>query len=175
LLLLVTKGGVRDCKPLFETSSCANVVVSFSVNAPDAARRHEAGAATVEDRLEAARRLKKAGWRVRMRIDPMIAGFDYAGVIAAIRELGPERVTLGSLRAESSLLRAVNHGMFEGLEKPGDRKALARYRREERLALYREAVEGLRDICGVALCEETEDIWKDLGLDYEAKECNCAL
>jgi spore photoproduct lyase len=172
-LLLVTKGGNEQCQALFETKACRNVIISFSVNSPEAGARYERGAATVADRLEAARRLKAQGWRVRMRIDPMIAGFDYAGIIEDVRVLAPERVTLGTLRAEATLLKTVNHGMFADLERQADPKALARYPRPVRMAMYRQGVDALRDVCPVGLCEETEDVWKELGLDTEAKSCNC--
>ncbi|NLW50843.1 MAG: hypothetical protein GXY85_08400 [Candidatus Brocadiaceae bacterium] len=172
-LLLVTKGGIGDCGPLFETTPCANVIVSFSVNAPDAAAEYETGAASAEDRLEAARRLMDQGWRVRIRIDPMIAGFDYAAVIEQVRRLAPERVTLGTLRAEANLWRFVDNGLFAGLEKPADRHQLARYPLEVRLGLYRPAVEALADVCPVGLCEETEGVWATLGLDPDAGNCNC--
>jgi DNA repair photolyase len=172
-LLLVTKGGMRDCGPLLDVAPCANVIVSFSVNSPQAARRHEAGAACVGDRLKAARRLKARGWRVRMRIDPMIVGYDYAWVVEQVRQLAPERVTLGTLRAEENLWRFVDNGLFSALEKPDDPKSLARYLREERLALYRPAVHALAHVCAVGLCEETADVWDALGLDTEARSCNC--
>ena len=174
-LLLVTKGGVRDCKPLLEMQPCRNVIVSFSVNAPEAARIHEKGAAPVADRLRAASRLKSRGWRIRMRIDPMILGFDYRGIAEQVRRLAPERVTLGTLRAEHNLPRFAGNGLFKDLERPADPKALARYPMDVRLALYRQASEVLAKVCPVALCEETLETWNALGLDAESKKCNCAL
>ena len=172
-LLLVTKGGVAECEPLFGVEPCANVVVSFSINSPQAARQHEAGAASAADRLAAADRLQRQGWRVRIRIDPMIAGFDYGWLIERVRRLAPERVTLGTLRAEANLWRFVDNGLLDALEKPDDPKAMARYPVEQRLALYRPAVEALAGVCPFGLCEETYDIWDALGLDTEAKCCNC--
>ena len=172
-LLLVTKGGPKECRPLFELRPCRSVVVSFSVNHPGAARRYESGAAAVGERMEAARQLKDAGWRVRVRIDPMFVGYDYRDVIGQVRGLGPERVTLGCLRAEPHLLRMVNHGLFSALEPPEEKGGLARYRLAARLALYRPAVEALKDTCPVGLCEETRDVWDALGLDADAQSCNC--
>jgi len=172
-LLLVTKGGVRQCAALLESPPCPNVIVSFSVNCPSAAQVYERGAAPVADRIEAARRVRAAGWRLRMRIDPMFVGHDYRKVAAEVRALRPERVTLGSLRAEPHLLRVVDHGLFAALEKPAEKSGLARYPLAARLALYRPAVEALRDVCPIGLCEETRDVWDALGLDADAKCCNC--
>jgi len=172
-LLLVTKGGTREYGSLLGQEPCRNVIVSFSVNSPAAARRYERGAAPVEQRLSAAETLKAKGWRIRLRIDPMILGFDYTWVATRARHIGPERVTLGSLRAEPNLPRFVENGLFADLEAPGDGRGLARYPKERRLALYRQATEQLRGVCPIGLCEETPDIWDALGLDTAAKSCNC--
>jgi hypothetical protein len=123
--------------------------------------------------MEAARQLKAAGWRVRIRIDPMFASYDYAGIVADVRDLAPERVTLGSLRAEPHLLRVIDGGLFAALERPPEPKGLARYVLPVRLAMYRAAIDGLGGVCPVGLCEETRDVWDSLGLDAEAKCCNC--
>ena len=173
-LLLVTKGGTKECQPLFEIEPCANVIISFSINSEEAAKEHEKGAASATDRVEAASRLKSQGWRVRIRIDPMIKGFDYSDIIEKIRRMEPERVTLGTLRSEWNLFRYVDDdGIFSELEKPDNKRALARYSKEDRIDIYRPAVEALAEICPVGLCEETPDIWDALGLDTEAKSCNC--
>ena len=172
-LLLVTKGGMRECAALLAARPCTNVIVSFSVNSAKVAAQCERGAATVEDRMKAARQLQAAGWRVRIRIDPMFAGADYRGIVRQIQRLRPERVTLGSLRAEPHLLRVVNHGLFDGLERPAEKVALGRYPLRTRLELYGAAVAKLRDICPIGLCEETRDVWDALGLDAESRSCNC--
>jgi len=172
-LLIVTKGGTRECEPFFTVEPCANVTISFSVNNPEAAKMHEKGAAPVKDRLAAAAKLKKLGWRVRMRIDPMILGFDYGGIIESVRKLRPERVTLGTLRAECNLPKFVGKGLFADLEPPADRKSLARYPFKTRVAMYRQAVDALKGICPVGLCEELEKVWDALKLNKDAKPCNC--
>jgi DNA repair photolyase len=174
-LLLVTKGGRRECQSLLESKPCNNVIVSFSVNNPEAARQYEGGAASVAERMATAKELKSLGWRVRIRIDPMIAGFDYAGILEQVAQLEPERVTLGTLRADRALPRYVNEGLFAELEPPVKEKGLARYPKSTRLALYRSAIKKLKDIAPIGLCEETPDIWEALGLDTEAKQCNCCL
>jgi len=172
-LLLVTKGGVRECRGLLEAAPCANVMVSFSVNNPAAARQYERGAAAVPDRLDAARRLKDAGWRVRIRMDPMFVGADYGEIVREVRAVRPERVTLGSLRAEPHLLRVIDHGLFGALEKPAAKGGLSRYPLAARLALYRPAARALKDIAPMGLCEEPREVWDALDLDADARCCNC--
>ncbi len=172
-LLALTKGGLNLCQAFLERPPCENIIVAFSINSPEAAKIHEAGAAAPEDRLAAARRLKELGWRVRIRIDPMIKGFDYGWAIDRIAELAPERVTLGTLRADPTLIPEVrDQAIFQELDEP-EPESIARYPLEVRLALYRPAVEKLLPVSSVGLCEETEDVWKALGLDYINKTCNC--
>jgi len=172
-LLLVTKGGTKEVRDLLHLKPCANVAISFSVNNPEAAAKHEAGAATVKDRLEAARRLKKRGWRIRIRIDPMILGFDYGWITRRVKALKPERVTLGSIRAELNLDRFAKTSLLQALERPADPKSLARYPLKTRLKMYRDAIRILGKTCPIGLCEETYDVWHALGLDTAAKPCNC--
>lgn len=172
-LLLVTKGGTKECRPLLDMAPCRNVIVSFSVNSREAAARYERGAATIRQRLAAAAELKKRGWRVRIRIDPMIAGFDYAWIVDQVRVLAPERVTLGTLRAEPNLMRRIGNGIFSGLEPSPRPDGLARYPKSARVALYRQAIAALSGVCSIGLCEETSDIWEAVGLDTTEKSCNC--
>ncbi len=173
MLLIVTKGAWKECRAFLADKPCANVAISFSINCAAAARRYEKGAPPPSERLAVARRLLRQGWRVRIRLDPMIAGYDYRSTIRQIRALRPERVTLGTLRAEANLDRYAPPAIFAELAPADDPKALRRYPRDVRLALYRPAVKALRRICPLGLCEETPDIWRALGLNAEAKTCNC--
>jgi DNA repair photolyase len=173
-LLLVTKGGTKEARALLKMKPCANVAISFSVNNPDAAAKHEAGAALVKDRLTAARRLKRMGWRIRIRIDPMILGYDYGRITRQVKALRPERVTLGSIRAEHNLDRFVKTPLLQALERPSDLQSLARYPLKARLKMYRDSIRILgRRTCPIGLCEETYDVWHALGLNTAAKPCNC--
>ncbi|MCD8139799.1 MAG: radical SAM protein [Planctomycetaceae bacterium] len=172
-LLVVTKAGLSHCRAFLEHKPPRNVIVSFSINAPEAARDHEAGAAPSAERIAAANKLIELGWRVRVRMDPMIQGYDYTWVTEEVRRMAPERVTLGTLRADPTLLPEVRGvGIFAALDEP-EPESIARYPREVRMAMYGPVVERLRDVTSLGLCEETEDIWADLGLDYVNKTCNC--
>lgn len=172
-LLVVTKAGLDLCGAFLEHEPTPNVIVSFSVNAADAAADHEPGAATPDERIEAARELQRRGWRVRVRLDPMIKGYDYRDAVEKIRGLAPERVTLGTLRADPTLMPAVSGlDIFRELDPP-EIDSIGRYPLAVRLAMYRPAVERLRDVTSLGLCEETEDVWDELGLDRVNKTCNC--
>lgn len=172
-LLFLTKGGWRECQPLYGVEPCDNVIVSFSVTAAEAAQRFEKGAAPVADRIRGARELKALGWRLRMRIDPMFRGYDHRLVTQEVRALAPERVTLGTLRADPDLFRFVDDGLFEDLVPANETGCPARYPFADRLALYRPVVDLLRGTCPIALCEEEAPMWDALGLDKAARPCNC--
>jgi DNA repair photolyase len=174
-LLLVTKGGLSHSAPLCSVAPSTSVVVSFSVNHPEAARLYERGASPAGDRFLAAEALKERGWRVRIRLDPMIAGFDYRETAARIRALQPERVTLGQLRAEPGLLRQVKHELFAGLGPPASVKSLARYPLQQRLALFRQVTDILGDCCPIGLCEETPEVWNAVFPNRCEAVCNCGL
>lgn len=172
-LLVVTKAGLSLCDAFIEHKPCRNIIISFSINNPDAAADHESGAASTVDRLAAAAKLKKLGWRVRIRMDPMIKGYDYTWLIEEVRKIAPERVTLGTLRADPTLIPEVkNVSIFQKLQEP-EPESIARYPLEERMAMYRQVIDRLKDVTSLGLCEETEDVWLALGLDAENKTCNC--
>lgn len=172
-LLVLTKAGSECCNAFFEREPCNNIIISFSINAPDAARDHEHGAATPAQRLEAARRLIEQGWRVRIRIDPMIKGYDYTWLIEEIRKLKPERVTLGTLRADPTLQPMLRgESIFKDLV-PGPEGSIGRYPDDVRRKMYGQAVDRLRDVTSLGLCEETPEMWDSLGLDTVNKTCNC--
>ena len=172
-LLVVTKAGLSMCGAFLEHRPTPNIIVSFSINAPEAAKRHEIGAASTKDRLAAAAKLRELGWRVRVRIDPMIKGYDYSWVADEVRKMRPERVTLGTLRADPTLIPEVaGIDIFRGLEEP-EPDSIARYPLAERLDMYRSVIAALGTDISVGLCEETEDVWKALELDFEHKTCNC--
>lgn len=175
-LLLVTKAGPASCRALLERSPSSRVILAFSINSPQAAAAYEAGTPPAEERLQAARLLREAGWRVRIRIDPIIAGSDYAPLARQVRDLQPERVTLGCLRAERSLPRFIgNREVLTGLVPALEPRGLARYPEQLRLSLYRQLTTVLAGRIPLGLCEETAEVWEALGLDSRVPCCSCGL
>lgn len=96
----------------------SGVVFSFSVNPPEVTEKIESGSAGFEERLEAAAFLHGRGYRIALRIDPIIAtaGYlDFYGRLAGAVEriLGwkrVERVFLGVLRFDQELMRRLARG-----------------------------------------------------------------
>jgi len=174
-LLVVTKAGLEPCRPLMTQAPSRNVIISFSFNCAEAAARLESGAAPIEERIEAARKLKSFGWRLRIRLDPIVRGFDYRAMASQIRQLDPELVTLGTLRAERGLRRFLPRNLAVGLEQNEDPRGLDRYPQPERIALYRQVADLIGPRIQVGLCEETREVWEGVLGDWRNSRCNCSL
>jgi len=184
-LLLLTKARPMV---LFDVEPTPQVVVSFSLGQRTYLGRDLApGASEAASVLESAVRLLQAGWRVRLRIDPLITG---TGVWKVVTLLKPvlvrwERITLGTLRFTRSGYRAVAHGS------PFQAALAARVALEEgeagmhpyrlplaqRTALYAAVLAQLQDYSdGWALCKETEACWQAvMGEAPQVPRCNCVL
>jgi len=169
-LLLVTKSEATE---LLEYEPHPSVVVSFSVNAESMASKHERGAPSPKLRLDAAAELKRRGWRIRLRLDPMLPCSNwreaYLPTVKRIAEIQPERVTLGSLRYFPSLPRY--HPDFPSMPVKRDGPD-GRYRLPYslRIEMYEFVREHLNMPFG--LCKETDALHAAVKPD---PRCNCTL
>jgi spore photoproduct lyase len=169
-LLLVTKS--INTHALLKMGPCRQVVVSFSVNSPAAAKAYEHGAPAPAERLDAAKELVDAGWRVRIRLDPIIGEMDLHDYEDICRQIGQsqfERVTVGTLRQYPGLHNYAKTAPRLGLRKAPDGRM--RYPVEDRVTIYRQIADWLGS--RPALCKETEELWARLGWDFQG--CNCTL
>jgi len=167
-LLLLTKS--TNVRLLQKRKASRQVIVSFSINSVEAHRRWEHGTPSPDKRLECAGRLKEQGWRVRIRLDPIILEgslSDYRPVCERLAALAPEMVTIGTLRQFPQLDNFAPHAPRKGLELAGDGRM--RYPLEQRLESYRKIAEWLG--FQPALCKETKGAWRQLGWWFQG--CNC--
>lgn len=169
-LLLVTKSTNVDL--LLSRKPSDQVIVSFSVNADAAAVGFERLCPSPARRLEAAQVLKSRGWRVRIRLDPVITevGLErYRQVCQEIARLQPERVTVGTLRQYPGLHNFAPSAPRRGLVRSDDGRM--RYPLDMRVKIY----EQLACWLGFepALCKETEEVWRRLGWNWRG--CNCTV
>ena len=161
------------------------VVFSWSVNAEEVGRRWEDGAPLPSKRFAAAEKMKNAGWPIRFRLDPMIPYEDwqngYAEAIDRINSIGPEMVTLGSLRATSgkSLRSAAksngrNDTIFDYLTEEKDPSGF-KYRLpfKTQVKMFRFAVRRLKANITPALCKEDISLWQKIGFKFNG--CHCLL
>lgn len=194
-LLLVTKSDKVD--EFVEIEPTPAVIFSFSVNEPETAKRHEIGAPDPGRRLAAAALLQAKGWRVRLRLDPMLRLADeswdqmvekYKGFIGAIATVvKPERITLGTLRSFPKLPNYApeeSRKLFSFAWDQGDPDRRRRYPLDERVKLYAAVIQEINAKLRteVGLCKETKtawiSTWKMLGkpssFDYREPKCNCS-
>jgi DNA repair photolyase len=171
-LLLLTKSA--DPTVLLQGAYQDIVVYSLSVNTETIAKDLEYGAPSPDKRIHAAMRVKGAGYEVRMRVDPIIAGCEgaYVGLMERICTfIEPSLITLGSLRATRRTYRFL----------PGPIRAQLTektpwgygYPSQTKLSLYRE-LKGVAKSHSVptALCKEPLEVWRQLNL---SGPCNCMV
>jgi spore photoproduct lyase len=176
-VLFVTKS--PNVQNLLALKSHKQVIVSFSLNAVPVARKWEKAPA-VTKRIEAAKKLFKAGYEVRVRIDPMVPipqwSEHYLSLLALIFDsFTPERVTLGSLRGLQSTINGCSDKSWTLYLDEGSNWG-KRIASETRLQMYSTLITELREQYNfrkVALCKETLAMWKGLGADYRSITCNC--
>ena len=178
-LLLLTKSA--NVEPLLRLEHAQQTIVSFSLNSEAAASRFEHGAPPPAARLEAARALGDVGYRVRLRVDPMIPLADWhdsyrrlAAMICCMTR--PERVTLGTIRFFRSLPRFSRDGreVYSYATSRDGPDGRLRLPLEKRVEMYHTVIGGLAGTT-VALCKETEEAWRLTSLDPRRCLCNCAL
>ena len=196
LFMLTKSDNVDDITDLPHNG---HTIITWSLNAPEVSSEFELGAPSFQRRLSAARRAQDVGYRVRVRLDPIVPLGDwrkrYAGTIRAIFEaISPERVTIGTLRFEENFWRqrktTFTPGsrlpdeldrmvpMFEPMAIRGKKKPSVgkySYPEDERYALFQFVTEEVRkhSDCDIALCKESNVVWDRLGLDISRCRCVC--
>jgi len=194
-LLLLTKS---DCvENLIELASrntkvTRNTVVSWSLNSEEFAIKYEIGSPPPSKRLGAARKCQDAGYKVRLRIDPLLFlpnwHIYYERLVKDIflkYELNPEIITLGALRFETGL-DSIAKARFKGIDLfdydfivEGHDKH--RYKIEDRIILYKSLISMIEKYSShaglprahIGLCKEKRGAWLDSGLNLEDCHCNC--
>ena len=182
-LIFLTKS--TQIQHALELTPTPQVVFSWSVNAEEVGTKWEHGAPLPSERFAAAEKMKKAGWPIRFRLDPMIPFPNwkkgYGETIRRINALSPEMVTLGSLRATSynglrnaSKANGRDESIFDYLTEEKDPSGF-KYRLpfEKQVEMFRFAMSHLKTSIKPALCKEDRALWKALGLQFDG--CHCLL
>lgn len=182
-LIFLTKS--TQIQHALELAPTPHVVFSWSVNAEEVGAKWEHGAPLPSERFAAAEKMKKAGWPIRFRLDPMIPFPNwkkgYGETIWRINALSPEMVTLGSLRATSynglrnaSKANGRDESIFDYLTEEKDPSGF-KYRLpfEKQVEMFRFAMRHLKTSIKPALCKEDRALWKALGMHFDG--CHCLL
>jgi spore photoproduct lyase len=177
-----------------------HTIITWSLNNDEVSQRFEIGAPSFERRLQAARKVQEAEYRVRIRLDPIVPIPEwetaYTNTIRRIFEkVNPESVTIGTLRFEEGfykmrntffqspeLVRFVN-GMvpmfspkiFPGSKRPKSGKYS--FSEGKRAEIFSFAVAEIRKYsdCPIALCKESASVWEKVRLDLSKCQCACQL
>ncbi|HUJ69645.1 MAG TPA: hypothetical protein VLW86_08985, partial [Syntrophorhabdales bacterium] len=193
-VLLLTKSA--NVGHLLRLPHAGHTIMAWSVNAPLVSKTFELGAPSFDERIEAAQRAQKAGYRIRIRLDPIIPLKGWKGlykktVREIFRRIEPERVTLGTLRFEPAFC-----GMRETILSPGSelkdymndlqpmftrdedgRVGKLSFPKQDRIKMFAWMMGEIRRYsdCPIAVCKEEPDVWKALGLDVSDCRCVCQL
>lgn len=179
LLILTKSANVRD---LLRSKSQNHIVVSFSVNSFEVAKRWEKKAPSPKKRIEAAKKLCDEGYEIRLRIDPIIPvenwKDEYLELVDFIfSKFTPERITLGSLRGlQSTINNCKDKTWVKYLEERTNWGLKVAF--DKRFEIYRTMIKYLKkeyNYKSIGLCKETLEIWEKLGMDYSRNKCNCIL
>lgn len=183
-LLFLTKGA--DVESLLHLDHGGRSIMSFSINTEKVYRRLEHRTAPPEARMTAAKQLQKAGYEIRLRIDPIIVyeGWrkDYEDLVNAVfRHVAPARITLGEYRPSKGLANHIE-SRFPGSPLLTITDSLVsdgvklRYPERKRVAVFRAIIDKIREHdpeMKISLCKEDPAIWKQAGIDEGGLYCNC--
>ena len=198
-LFMLTKSDNVD--HILDLRHNGHTVIAWSMNNEIVSRKFEIGAPSFRRRLEAALKVQKSGYPVRVRLDPIVP-FD--GWQKAYREtieeifsvISPERITLGTLRFEEGFYKMRNsiftsgsdlpdfleamQPMFSAKNFPGlKRPKSGKYSFSEKIRtdIFRFAINEIRkhSDCKIALCKESASVWKKLALPLSRCSCVCQL
>ena len=183
LLFLTKSNCVED---ILHLNHGGQSIISFSVNTDAVFQQLEHRTASPDSRLLAAAKVQKAGYEVRLRIDPVIYYStwekDYITLVDRIFDyVQPARITIGEYRPsnglgnhisarfpESALLKVNKSLVREGKK--------LRYPKNLRIKMFRTIIEEIKkhksDI-DISLCKEQPETWRALGLDMKGLSCNC--
>jgi spore photoproduct lyase len=176
-------------------------IIAWSMNNESVSRKFEIGAPPFERRLKAAVKVQKAGYPVRIRLDPIVP-FEgwrkaYSETIKQIfSNIFPDRVTLGTLRFEEGFYNMRNTiftsgpdllniiekmepmfspKRFSGLKKPKSGKySFTEDKRAEIFGFVHKEIRKYSD-CKIALCKESASVWQKLKMPLSRCSCVCQL
>jgi len=198
LFMLTKSDNVNDILDLPHNN---RTIIAWSMNNKTVSKKFELGAPSLKRRLNAAQKVQKAGYPLRIRLDPIVPidGWReaYADTIKRIFEkVNPERITLGTLRFEQGFYNMRNTIFTTGPELPEYLDNMEpmfppkRYRsskkpksgkysfpEKQRIEIFKFIIQEIRkhSDCKVALCKESKRAWKKTGLKLSKCSCACQL
>ena len=177
-VLFLTKSD--NIQNLLEINPHNQVIVSFSLNANEVAKKWESGAPSVDRRIEAGKKLNEAGYEVRVRIDPMVPVPEWEKLYLELIEqifsnFVPSRITLGSLRGlQTTINGSTDKSWLEYLKENSNwGKKVDFSIRRSMYAIIIDVLKENYNYTDIGLCKETVAMWGSLDMDYKDIKCNC--
>ena len=183
-LLFLTKSDCVD--EILKLNHGEQSIISFSVNTEKVFQELEHRTASPEFRLAAAEKVQKAGYEVRLRIDPVIFYStwekDYMELVDKIFEyVRPARITIGEYRPSNGLAHHISARFPESALLKVNKSLIRegkklRYPKNLRIKMFKTIIEAIkkhRSGINISLCKEQPEIWKALGLAMKGLKCNC--
>ena len=175
MLELKTKSAEVDM--LLHLNHRGKTVISWSLNPTQLVEEEENGTASLNERIDAAKRCQEAGYPLGIHFDPMI---DYEGWEKGYEELvdflfsriDPKRtiwISMGGFRYPAQLKgiaekRFPKTRIFLGELFPG-RDGKFRYLKAIRVEMYRKMVKWLKEVSPdlfIYLCMESREVWEEV-------------
>jgi spore photoproduct lyase len=166
-----------NIKNILKMEPAPNIVIAWSLNSLEISREEEKGAPSVEERIEAARKVTERGFRTAFHFDPIIRhpaweeGYEEV-VKKLLAAVDPSRIawiSLGSFRFPASLKAIIEERfprtkiIYDEFIKGKDGKL--RYFKPLRFELYKRIVGFIKERGGKEIplyfCMESEDIWRE--------------
>lgn len=193
ILYVLTKSGTDTIENYLKLAHLAGgrVIHIASINPQPIIDLTELDTPPVADRLDALRELQLAGYRIRLRIDPIFnlhtlspgtnlqATLDiYDELVSLVQQkITPEMITLGSYRPNPQLVPHIRRRYPDSpILRLETRKKGAKKRMPERDVFYRHIAQRLGDIfpsAHIALCKEPLSTWRKAGLEARPLQCSC--
>ena len=183
-LLFLTKSDCVD--DILSLDHGGQSIISFSVNTDAVFHQLEHRTASPDSRLIAAAKVQKAGYEVRLRIDPVIYYStwekDYIALVDKIFEyVQPTRITIGEYRPSNGLAHHISVRFPESpllkinksLVREGKKLRYPKNLRVKMFGTIIDAIKKHKSDIDISLCKEQPEIWKALGLGMKGLSCNC--
>jgi len=181
-LMMLTKS--RNVDNLLKIKPNPQVVVSWSLNPQTIIDEYELGTASLDERIDAAKRCQKHGYRIRFRIDPGILCSNWKAAYESLLKkifthTEPENITIGMLRlfkGHTNLsMKAYNTSadLFKSLKENAEDGKL-RYDFRQRIEFYKLLIDTIlsyRKKTTIGICRESQEIYDDL--NFKIQLCNC--
>ena len=196
LLLYVGKSDNVDC--LLDYDHKGSTICCWSLGTESQCSRVEYRTAGMEERLTAARKCQEAGYRVRIRLSPMVPVVGWQDELRhtirrMFEEITPDLITMEPLRfcSHEVLMKDFEPGLIDPdfmqamADIPDDAEAwqLAQLPDDRRMEMYRlvlDEVERLSPGTPIGLCREKRHVWEDMTGDFSRMGqrpddyvCNC--